>query len=501
MAQRIGPYVLIKLLAQGGMAEVWAARRPSALGASQLAVVKRILRQHAGDLAFLNSFIDEARLSVRLNHPNIVRTLEVGESADEPYLAMELVDGADLEHAFAWFSDRSRPMPVTLAARIAADVLRALAHAHELTDEGGRTLDVVHRDVSPPNILLDRSGVAKLTDFGIAKARGRLTKTSLRLLKGKTPYMSPEQARAEPLDGRSDLFSLGAVLWECLAGRPLFESGDDLRNLDLVQRQPIPPPSTLRSEIEPALNEFVMRLLARPLGKRFASARGALAALEKTEAFRESRADEIAAVVGEIATERLNRLRLPTAELEAEESLTLSRRAHRLRIRRLVPALALVAAGVVALFAYWRGQSVWLPAAKPHAAELAGATLIAQPATPGAVASWDGQPVGAAPLARRWPPDGKKHELTLERPGYVTWRRQIDFTHPRTVDANVSLSRLSGRVTLSVDAPGPVVVAGRELAPGESMILPAGLWSGQGRDGRMQLFRVTPSVGAIEPGR
>jgi len=493
--EKIGPYRLIKLLGQGGMAEAWAARKTGALGASQLAVVKRILPQHADDRAFLHAFIDEARLAVRLNHPNIVQVLEVGETADEPYLALELVDGADLETVLAQRTDPPRPLATTVAARLAADVLRALAYAHALTDENGQPLDVVHRDVSPPNILFSRAGAAKLADFGIAKAKGRLTKTNLRLLKGKTPYMSPEQTRGEPLDGRSDLFSLGAVLWECLAGARLFESGDDLRNLDWVRSRPVPPPSARRADIEPDLDAVVMRLLERDRTARFASAAEALAALEQTRAHRDSRPDEIAELAAS-AGESLRRLRPATAELEPDAGPTLAGLARRRRRALAWAALAATILAVASWIGWRRAQAVQMPPAAASA-DLAGATLVVKPATPGALAQWDGEALGVAPLVRRFAPDGKRHEAALERPGYATWRRQFDFKKPRTIDDREDLARLTGRLVVPADFAGPLTVAGRVLAPGDTLILPAGAYLARTAAGEPLLAAVAPNADSV----
>ncbi len=474
------------------MAEVWAARKTGALGASQLAVVKRILPQHAADRAFLQAFIDEARLAVRLTHPNIVQVLEVGEADAEPYLALELVDGADLESVLIDLADRLRPMPRPAAARLAADILRALAHAHGLTDEAGQPLEVVHRDVSPPNILLSRTGVAKLADFGIAKAKGRLTKTSMRLLKGKTPYMSPEQARGETLDGRSDLFSLGAVLWECLTGIRLFESGDDLRNLDLVQHKPIPAPSTLRPDVEPDLDAVVLRLLARDRQARFASASEALAALEKTAAFRQSQSNDVTALAAETAKEPLARLRLPTAELALEEGATLRNLARGRRRWRAVAAAAALAA-LLAAWAGWRwSQTVALPPA-PADDKPSGATLVVKPATTGAMFLWDGRPLGLTPLARDVAPDGKKHDAALEKPAYSSWRKSVEFKKSRTIAEKEKLTRLIGRVRAAAELPGVLTIAGRDLAAGEEMALPAGAYLARTESGKPLLVGVLPN--------
>jgi hypothetical protein len=254
--------------------------------------------------------------------------------------------------------------------------------------------------------------------------------------------MSPEQVSGRPLDARADLFSLGAVLWESLAGQRLFDSGDDLVNLQWVQHKPVPPPSSLRAGVDARLDAFVLDLLQRDLGERFATARAALTALEQTDAFAASHGANLSSLVCEAAPDSLSRLRLPTAEwiaAQADQPATAGRRLPR---QWLAPA-GLMLAVLLASFWGWRRMATKpLPGPERPMADIAGATLIIRPATAGAVALWDGEPLGPTPLLRQWPVDGKRHELTLLRPGFVPWRRQIDFDRPQTIDANVALTPL-----------------------------------------------------------
>ncbi|HVV86794.1 MAG TPA: serine/threonine-protein kinase, partial [Kofleriaceae bacterium] len=219
-----GHFSLGKRLARGGMAEVFLARQRGPEGFERRVAVKRILPHLADAADFVRMFLDEARLAARLSHPNIVHIYELGNVAGDYFIAMEYVDGIHagqlIKHA------EHEPVPPELVARIGADAAGALAYAHRLTDADGRLLQLVHRDVSPQNIMVSTDGIVKLVDFGIAKAVSKAEETRPGVVKGKYAYMSPEQTTGKPLDGRSDVFSLGVVLWEILAGRNIVERGD-----------------------------------------------------------------------------------------------------------------------------------------------------------------------------------------------------------------------------------------------------------------------------------
>lgn len=488
---KIGPYTLLRSLGQGGMAEVWVARKAGPLGTNQLAVIKRILPQHARDQAFLTAFVDEARLAVRLNHPNIVRVLAVGETPEEPYLALELVDGADLEKILDGCAAQARPMAIASAVRIAAEILRALAYAHSLTDENGQPLEVVHRDVSPPNILLDRHGAVKLADFGIAKAKGLLTKTRMRLLKGKTPYMSPEQVKGAPVDARSDLFALGSILWECLVGQRLFDSGDDLKNLDWVKNKPVPSPAGMREGVPKEIAVFTMTLLQRDPARRFPSAAAALAALEQAPIFPEAQQADLTPLVEAVAKESLVNLKLPTAELESESIRAADKKSRRKRFWRFAATATLL----MMLAGSWLAERYFqtIHVSGPHSVgDLNGATLVLQPETAGAVAFWDSEPLGFMPLVKKWPLDGKTHELLMAYPGHLPLFRKWSFDRPRNVDAGESLEPQTGTIRIPDDFIGQVTLAGRVLGAGEELTLPAGSYLAQTDVGRRVLVKVTP---------
>ncbi len=241
MAQRpIGPYVIEQRLAAGGMAEVFVAKRLGPHGFFKRVALKRILPQYAKDPDFVAMFVEEARLAARLEHPNIVQVFDFGELHGELFLAMELVDGTNVNQLLRVASVRREAVPLEVALHIASQTAHALAYAHRATDEHGTALGIVHRDVSPANLLLNTSGHVKLSDFGIARVADHNHRTDDGHVRGKLGYMSPEQVLGKSLDGRSDVFTLSTVLAELLLGEPLFGTGKDLdillriRDVDLT---------------------------------------------------------------------------------------------------------------------------------------------------------------------------------------------------------------------------------------------------------------------------
>jgi serine/threonine protein kinase len=225
---RLGPYELLRRIATGGMAEVYLARRAGPHGFQKIVAVKRILPQFASDHDFVAMFVDEARVCARLSHPNIVQVFDFGEQDGELYMAMEYVDGTTAARLIRAAASRTEEISLDVCLHITLSILRALEYAHGVRDEDGKLLSLVHRDVSPGNVLIDRSGAVKLTDFGIARAVEIERRTDVGQLKGKLGYMSPEQVVGRELDARSDIFTLGIVLAEMLILRPLFSGGKEL---------------------------------------------------------------------------------------------------------------------------------------------------------------------------------------------------------------------------------------------------------------------------------
>ncbi len=229
--KKLGPYVIDRRIAAGGMAEVFLAKRQGAYGFSKRTALKRVLPQLTRDQEFVAMFIDEARLAARLQHPNIVQVFDFGEYDGELVLAMEYVDGSHVGKLIRRSVSREELIPQEVVLHILSQAAHALSYAHRATDVSGRPLGIVHRDVSPANLLLDSSGHVKLSDFGIARAVDKVSYTDGGHVRGKMGYMSPEQVVAKELDGRSDVFTLATVGAEMLIGAPLFGEGDDLEIL------------------------------------------------------------------------------------------------------------------------------------------------------------------------------------------------------------------------------------------------------------------------------
>jgi serine/threonine protein kinase len=277
-----GEYELLEKLAQGGMGEVWRARQRGPGGFERSVVIKRILPHLSDDKRFIEMFLSEARLSARLQHPNIVQVLNLGYDPSGYFIAIEHVSGHPLSKVIGAF-DTQTPPPVGLGALVVRDISRALAYAWELPGDDGRPLGLVHRDVSPSNVMIGFGGTAKLLDFGVAKALAHAPElnpaTETGVLKGKLWYMAPERIAGEPFDHRADLFSAGVVLHEALTGWRLFD-GASVSEIAAMMRKPVEPPSRLNPAVPPALDAICLRALATDPGRRFSSGRDLAAALD-----------------------------------------------------------------------------------------------------------------------------------------------------------------------------------------------------------------------------
>jgi serine/threonine-protein kinase len=272
-----GRYRLLSELGRGGMGIVYRAVSKGPQGFTRACVIKRIVPHLSSDRGFAQSLIAEARLSGLLVHPGIVQVYELGEVGGEYYLVMEYVDGISLLQATKRCQHVGRPIPAGVACFVVSELAVALGYAHALCDEGGRPLEIVHRDVSPSNVMLGRAGTVKLLDFGIARAANHVRDAETRTgtLKGKFAYMSPEQADGLPIDGRSDLFSLGVLLWEALTLRRLFYASEDLQTLRLVREAKVAP-----TGIDAQLDAVLLKTLARDPAARFSSGEELAAALQ-----------------------------------------------------------------------------------------------------------------------------------------------------------------------------------------------------------------------------
>lgn len=271
-----GKYTLFERIGRGGMADVFKARIQGPEGFERVFVVKRILGHLSGDPHFIKMFVDEAKMSARLSHPNVVQVFELGEVEGEYFIAMEYVRGRDLAETGRTLWSRLGPPRPDLVAYIGREMCRALAYAHDLTGDDGRPLGMIHRDISPSNVMLSYEGAVKILDFGIAKALGGDKKesgtTQSGTLKGKFAYMAPEQTVGEEVDRRIDIFATGIVLHEILSGRRLFKGENDMQTVEKVRACDVPPPSKFNALCPPELDAAILKALARNRDDRFGAA-------------------------------------------------------------------------------------------------------------------------------------------------------------------------------------------------------------------------------------
>lgn len=277
-------YRVVSEIASGGMGVVYLSVRLEPDGTRRPVAVKALHAHLADDPEMIASFVDEARIASRIVHPNVVRVEDVEMVGEQLVIVMEYVEGVALAMLLKNVRARDAVLPVPVVRRIVHDALVGLHAAHELRDDARAPLGVVHRDVSPHNLLVGADGLTRVSDFGIATATGRVASTRTGGgVKGKLQYLSPEQVYRKPLDRRADVFAVGTVLWECLTGRRLFSAGTEGETLAMVLREPIPPPSGHRAEVPLELDEICLRALERDPERRFQSAGDAADALAEGE--------------------------------------------------------------------------------------------------------------------------------------------------------------------------------------------------------------------------
>ncbi len=273
-------YQVLSKLAVGGMAEIFLVRSTTITGVERYCVLKRILPEHAGDASFLQMFVDEARLATQLQHPNIASVYDIGMLEDLYFYTMEYVHGETVRSLVERAQNDGRELPLACILTIIAGAAAGLHHAHVRTANDGRPLGIVHRDVSPSNLMVSYEGNVKLVDFGVAKASDRAEKTKSGTVKGKIYYLSPEQCRGGRVDRRSDLFSLGIVMWEMLTGARLYRRATDFESMAAIVTEAPPPPSSLRADIPRVVDAIVLRLLAKSVADRFQTAAEVVEAIE-----------------------------------------------------------------------------------------------------------------------------------------------------------------------------------------------------------------------------
>src|SRR5262245_8712969 len=285
MQKRVGRYETISVIASGGMATVYLARALGAGGFERLVAIKVMHPHIAHEQEFVDMFLDEARLAARIRHPNVVPMIDVSTRDRDVFLVMDYVEGGSLYTVLRALRKRSRLLPLDMALRIFLDVLGGLHAAHELVGENGAPLNLVHRDVSPQNVLVGIDGVARITDFGIARAEARLSSTRGGQIKGKLGYMSPEQVRSEPIDRRCDVYASSVVLWEMLTGRKAIQADNDGALVQQILAGITESPLVRNPLIPAEIASVCMRALRIPPRERFASAADFADAIEEAARF------------------------------------------------------------------------------------------------------------------------------------------------------------------------------------------------------------------------
>jgi serine/threonine protein kinase len=277
-------YTIIGRIAAGGMADIFIAKSTNDAGIERYVVLKRVLAERSRDAHFATMFFDEARLAAQLQHPNIAQVHDIGKLGGSYFYTMEYVHGEDARRLLGRLSAAKRKLPINLAIYIATSALAGLQHAHTRTGSDGKPLGVVHRDVSPANLMISYEGAVKLLDFGVAKASERTAESRAGTIKGKIAYLSPEQCHGGAIDSRSDLYSLGIVLHELLTCRRLYRRDSDFKTMLAITMEETPPPSRFRPDVSAALEHVVMTALEKDLAKRYATAGDMIEALEAVAA-------------------------------------------------------------------------------------------------------------------------------------------------------------------------------------------------------------------------
>ena len=278
---RLGRYTLFDHIGRGGMADIYLASARTGLGGSRLVVIKEVLAELADRARFAEMLVAEAKLAARLCHANVVKVEDLGREQGTLFIAMEYVEGFDLRDLLRRCARDKVALPIEFSLLVVSEALRALDYAHRFRDERGQGLCVVHRDVSPSNVLISFEGEIKLCDFGIARANDTVETLPDEAIQGKAGYMSPEHARGEAIDARADVFAAGIILWELLSGRRLYKAADGESLLEVAQRAEIPPVAVHGLHDEQALHAIVLRALAPSRDDRYLAAAGMLRDLEE----------------------------------------------------------------------------------------------------------------------------------------------------------------------------------------------------------------------------
>ena len=449
----IGRYQLITPLASGGMAEIWLARQPGLRGFEKVVVIKRMVGALEEDPEHVEMFVGEARLAAGLTHPHVVQIYELGQEHGSFYIVMEFIDGESLAAVWREGLRKNKPMPGPLAAQLIAWAAEGLHHAHTRTGKNGEPLVIIHRDVSPQNLIVTYDGSLKLVDFGIAKVASQATVSGK--LKGKLAYMSPEQGRTEPLDARSDIFSLGVVLFEMVTRTRLFPRLDELEILrKTLSGAPLPRAQERRADVPDALNRIIAKALAQRRESRYSSARELQVALEDwlLRTGRRTTATDVADYMRELFTQRIEERRslvesAKRGDLSSGFSASkvlpplgagaggprdpggftrfgLGGRGLSARLRVIgVAAAAIIVAVVVAVVA---AEGTTPPEDKPAPGPVAAAhsTLVVESKPTGARIVVDGVAYGTTPVVLDDLEQGE-HQVLVSAEGYVSEKREV----------------------------------------------------------------------------
>jgi serine/threonine-protein kinase len=266
-------YRVIEKLESGGMAEVFRAESEGLQGFKKQVAIKRVLPHLSEKKKFISMFLDEARLSAHLTHSNCVQVFDIGVGDNAYFIVMEFVDGANLKSIIESLRKSGNRLPVSYAAFIALEICKGLSYAHELRDPSGQDLHIVHRDMSPPNVLITKYGEIKIVDFGLAKANSQLERSEPGIIKGKFSYLSPEAAMGQEVDARTDIFAVGIILWELLTGQRLFMGDTDFQTVKKVQQAQIPSAAAINPDVPPELERILAKSLTRDPDARYRTAR------------------------------------------------------------------------------------------------------------------------------------------------------------------------------------------------------------------------------------
>ncbi|MEZ4222496.1 MAG: serine/threonine-protein kinase [Polyangiaceae bacterium] len=409
----IGRYLLYEEIAAGGMATVHVGRLIGPAGFSRTVAIKRLHPMFAKDPEFVSMFLDEARLAARIRHANVVSTLDVVARDGELYLVMDYVRGSSLAALFRLAKSRKEWLPVNVACTIVHQALLGLDAAHGATDNHGRPLAIVHRDVSPQNILVGVDGQARVADFGVAKAASRAATTEEGKIKGKLAYMAPEQLLRQKIDRRTDVFAAGVVLWEALCGTRLFASDDPAAAVATILSGKVDPPSRLCEHVSKDLDEVVLKALAADAGQRFDTAQEMALAIQKATSLAPTL--EVGAWVEDVAKESLARQATVVTQMESDPGIAVhvdgdaispsepSTDSEATRIddrprpdhKRRTPGLLLLPLGLVAL----GGVAVWQLRSSAHSEPGAITTEVREPGTTAVGIAPSTPPPPESPLA------------------------------------------------------------------------------------------------------